>query len=149
MWHMQNTKKRVLTKSDVKYSYSIITHFLVVQTLPHGILHSCPYLEINRLMATVNKKGYRNRVGAKSQTVAWKERRTLQKAYTLESEERRDEVITCSRVPEKWLRNTLSWTVRVSKKFPYLFLPKLFIEHHHGTKNSHVYPQRVRQLFFW
>ena len=47
--------------------------------------------------------------------VALTERCTLQKAHTMESELKRDEIITleslllnhCSRVPEKLLRNTL------------------------------------------
>lgn len=49
----------------------------------------------------------------------------------------------------KLQRNTLSPILCVSKKFPDLVIPKLFSEHHNGPKNSHVYPQRVPQLFLW
>lgn len=149
IWHMQSTKSRVLMNSDVKYGYSIITHFLVVQTLPHNILHSCLHLEINRLVAAVNKRGCKTWAGAKHQTECGMNRE-MHTTENTPSGEGKKEKWSHYLFKSTWklLRNTLSWTLCVSKKFPELFIPKLFIKHHHGTTNSHAYPPRARQPFF-
>lgn len=81
--HMQSTKSRVLMNSDVKYGCSIITHFLVVQILPRSVLHSCLHLEINRLVAAVNKRGCRTRAGAERQTECGMNRDAHHRKHTL------------------------------------------------------------------
>ena len=70
--------------SDVRYSYSKITCFLIVQNQLHRILEMCPRLETVRLITPINRRGGRNRAGAKIHIATLtKERDTQDRKHTL------------------------------------------------------------------
>lgn len=124
--HMQSTKSRVLMNSDVKYGYSIITHFLVVHTLPHSILHSCASRK-KQTDGHCTRERLQNQSRGRESNWVWHEQRD---AYHRKHTQRRVKEERWShylfKSTWKLLKSILSQTVCVPKKFPEFFIPKLF-----------------------
>lgn len=70
--------------SDVGYSHSKITCFLILQNQLHRILEMCPRLETVRLITPINRRGSRDRAGAEIHIATLtRERDTHYRKHTL------------------------------------------------------------------